>query len=63
MLLTFTELVSNNPIAINPEHLIGVFNVIEGEHAGNTAISLSNGSLIVSENYLDVVGRINGALA
>lgn len=66
MLLTFTEIQSKKPVAVNPTKVVSVFVVEETEenkqYAGRTAIVLVNGNVIVEEEYLEVVGRINGEL-
>jgi hypothetical protein len=61
MLLGFTEVITNNTISVNPEYVVAVFTVVDGEHQGKTAISVINGNIIVQESYLDVVGNIRGA--
>jgi hypothetical protein len=62
MLLYFTDSITNNQLAINPTYVVAVFPAPEGEHQGNTVISLINGSLIVSESQIDVVGQLQGQL-
>jgi hypothetical protein len=62
MLLYFTDSITSNQLAINPTYVIAVFPTPEGEHQGNTVISLINGSLIVSESQIDVVGQLQGQL-
>jgi hypothetical protein len=70
MLLTFTELISKDPIAINPTKVVSVFTVKAdgntetpyGEFVGKTMIVLINSNLLVEESYDEVVGRINGEL-
>lgn len=59
MLVTFTDLKTNNPFAINPDHVVGVFVGIEGESEGKTLITLDGGSIVVSEDYPTVVSRLN----
>ncbi|NBP01723.1 MAG: hypothetical protein EBU90_16615 [Proteobacteria bacterium] len=69
MLLTFTEAQSKNSVAINPTHIVSVFTIEKAdndnmkEFVGKAAIVLINGNVIVEEDYLSVVGMINGALA
>ena len=62
MLLYFTESRSNRPVAINPEHVVMVLTLTEGEFANKTFIIYSGGNIAVEENELDVVGRINAEL-
>ena len=62
MLVYFTDTSTKNSIAINPSYVVAIFTATEGEHQGNTVISLTNGSLIVEESLLDVVGRLQGEL-
>jgi len=70
MLVTFTDAKSNNPIAVNPEHVVAVFTVpaIPDENdtisadAGKTVIGVLNGNILVNEDYLEVVGQFQGQL-
>jgi hypothetical protein len=62
MLVYVTDLLTNNKIAVNPSFITAVFPAPEGEHAGNTVIGLVNGSILIQEQQLDVVGQINGEL-
>lgn len=71
MLLTFTDSISNNSVAINPEYVVAVFTVPSipdqagniNPEAGKTVIGLLNGNVTVVESYLDVVGRVQGELS
>lgn len=62
MLINVKDAKSNEYIAINPDHVVSVFIVPEGEDAGKVAIILTAGNVLVKENYLDLVGRLNGEL-
>jgi hypothetical protein len=62
MLLTFNDAVTQNAVSINPSYVVAVFTVVEGEHQGKTVIGLTNGNLVVSQDYLDVVGQLQGEL-
>jgi hypothetical protein len=68
MLIVFTEFESKKVVAINPQKVVSVFTVEETDkeetkrYAGKTAIVLENGNVLVEEEYLEVVGRINGEL-
>jgi uncharacterized protein YlzI (FlbEa/FlbD family) len=68
MLITFTEADLKHPVSINPSHIVSVFtlqNTDSPETArfvGKTAIVLVNGNVVVDEEYLEVVGRINGEI-
>ena len=62
-MLWFTETKSDNQIAINPKYVVAVFEVSdEGEFKGKTGISLTNGTVIVNDNTLTVVGSLQGAI-
>ena len=58
MMLTFTDAVTKNSIAVNPEFVVAVFEAVEGEHAGKTIIGLVNGNIVAEESYIDVVGQL-----
>ena len=70
MLVTFTDAKSNNPIAVNPEHVVAVFTVPAtpdetgtiSADAGKTVIGVLNGNILVNESYIDVVGVLQGQL-
>jgi len=63
MLLYFTDALNGTSVAINPDHIIAVFVGPEKtELAGKTIINIPSGTIAVVEDYLSVVGRINGEL-
>jgi hypothetical protein len=61
MLLTFTEAQTGNSIAVNPEHVVCVFTGTD-ESGTKTVINVLNGNIAVSEDYLNVVGQLQGQL-
>ena len=63
MLVYFTESLSGNSIAINPQYVVAVFTAKDGDNEGKTVIGVTNGSVFVNENFTDVVGTLNGHLA
>lgn len=63
MLYYFTEAKSEKRIAINPNHVMAVFEVTDGTDLdGKTYIAMQNGGVAVNESQLDVVGTLNGVL-
>jgi len=62
MLLTFTDAITNNSIAINPKYVVGVFVAVEGEVKDRTVISLINGSVVVKEDEFTVRGLVSNSL-
>jgi hypothetical protein len=62
MLVTFTDSKSKNSVAVNPQHVVAVFTVTEGEDTGKTVIGVLNGNLLVDESYITVVGVLQGEL-
>lgn len=62
MLVYFTDAISGNKIAINPTYVTGVFLATDEEHSGKTVVALLNGSFLVAESQLDVVGTLQGVL-
>ena len=63
MLLYFTDAINNKSVAVNPDHIYAVFVGPEGtELEGKTIINIPSGTLAVVEDYLSVVGRVNGEL-
>jgi len=60
MLIWVKESRSGNRIAINTKSVIAVFEVMdENESKGKTALSLSNGTVVVEDPLLEIVSRIN----
>lgn len=55
-----TESINGNKVAINSTYIVAVFTVADGEQQGKTAINLTNGSIIVDESDIDIVGLIQG---
>ena len=63
MLIYFADITTGNSVALNPEHIVAVFEVTEGDHKGKTVISIvTGGTLITDESQFNVVGKINGEL-
>ena len=60
MFLYFTDATSQQAIAINPAHVVAVFTVQEGDMKGKTAIGVVNGSVLVEESQIEVVGVLQG---
>jgi hypothetical protein len=55
-----TDAKNKSKIAINPDHVVLVGTVGDGEFANKTVIALPNGQIIVDEIDYEVVGLING---
>lgn len=63
MLMMFTDALNSGSVAINPEHIIAIFVAPKDtEIAGKTVINIPSGTIVVTEDYLTVVGRVNGEL-
>jgi hypothetical protein len=62
MLIYFTDAVSGNKIAINPEYVTGVFVANDEENKGKTVLSLLNGSFLIGESQIETVGVLQGQL-
>ena len=62
MLIYFTDAVTGNKLAINPEYVTGVFIANDEENKGKTVLSLINGSFLVSESQIEAVGVLQGQL-
>jgi hypothetical protein len=62
MLLTFTDALTKDSIAVNPAFVTAVFLVPEGDNKGKTVIGVTNGSIMIEESYIETVGRLNGEL-
>ena len=62
MLVYFTDAVTKNKLAINPAYVVGVFIANDEEHKGKTVLSLLNGSFLIDESQIDVVGVLQGQI-
>jgi hypothetical protein len=64
MLLTFTDANTDLALAVNPEHVVCVFVAKDDKDPTieKTIINMLNGNVIVKEDYLSVVGQVQGAL-
>jgi hypothetical protein len=62
MLIYFTDAITGNKLAINPEYVTGVFIANDEENKGKTVLSLLNGSFLVSESQIETVGILQGQL-
>lgn len=59
-MLWLTDGSNGNKVSINPEYVVAVFTLTEGDSVGKTGISLINGTLVVKESDIEVVGLLNG---
>ena len=62
MLIYFTDAVTQEQIAINPTYVTVVFTAQDGDMKGKTVIGLTNGTLIVEQSQVDVVGTLQAQL-
>jgi hypothetical protein len=62
MLIYFTEAGTGNSIAVNPTHVVCVFEQDIKEVGKKTVINLLNGNVAVEEKVIDVVGTLQGQL-
>lgn len=58
-MIYLTDVPSQRKVALNPDHIIAVFVIADGDYVGKTGINLSNGSIVVEEQDFDVVAMIN----
>jgi hypothetical protein len=59
----YTDATTGNSVAINPEHVVCVFiNKDETTGLTTTVINVLNGNIAVTEEYTEVVGRIQSEL-
>jgi hypothetical protein len=64
MLIIFTDVVTKNSVAINPQHVVCVFTSKDEKTLDTvTVISVLNGNIAVCEDYTEVVGRIQSELS
>jgi hypothetical protein len=62
MLLTFTDAQTGNSVAVNPKFVVVVFTGKDDAGAERAVINTTTGNLVVTEDYLTVVGQLQGQL-
>lgn len=53
-----TDAQNNNKVAISKRHIIAIFTIPEGEQTGQTAITMTTGSIVVKESDIQLVGEM-----
>jgi hypothetical protein len=61
-MLNFTDAVTGATIYVNPKYIVGAFALVDGEHIGKVAITLTNGNFVANEPETEVIGLIKSAL-
>jgi hypothetical protein len=56
-----TDAVTKKSVFISPNKVVAVFEIQDGEHTGKTGINMVNSAVVVDEDILDIVGRINSS--
>lgn len=54
-----TDTTTKKKVALNPQYVTVVFEIVEGDNLGKTAVGLINGTIVVDESDIDVVGLLN----
>jgi hypothetical protein len=62
MLLTFTDAQTGSSIAVNPNFVVVVFTGKDESEQERTVINTTTGNLLVAEDYITVVGQLQGQL-
>lgn len=62
MLVYFTDASTQLQVAVNPEYVVVVFVLADGDMQGKTVLGLTNGNVIVEESQTDVVGILQAQL-
>ena len=60
MLLTFTDAQTASSVAVNPKFVVVVFVGKDDSDQERTVINTTTGNLLVVEDYLTVVGQLQG---
>lgn len=61
-MIWITDSLNGNKVAINPDYILAVYCIPDGEHQGKTGINMLNGNIIANENDYDVVAMIGNKL-
>jgi predicted metal-dependent peptidase len=62
MLVYFTDATNQQKVAVNPNYVVVVFVLPDGDMQGKTVIGLTNGNIVVEESQIDVVGVLQGQI-
>ena len=62
MLLTFTDAQTGNSVAVNPKFVVVVFTGKNDDGEERAVINTTTGNLVVTEDYINVVGQLQGQL-
>lgn len=54
-----TDSTTKKKVAVNSAYVTVVFEIVEGENVGKTAVGLINGTIVVDEADYDVVAQLN----
>jgi hypothetical protein len=54
-----TDATTKKKVAVNSQYVTVVFEIVEGENTGKTAVGLINGTIVVDEADYDVVAQLN----
>jgi hypothetical protein len=57
-MFSVTDAVTKNEVYIAPQHVVAVFEIVEGEHAGKTGVNLINGNIICTEEPLYIAEQV-----
>jgi hypothetical protein len=58
-MLYFTDAQTQQSVAVNQEYVVVVFTSKNEDGSEKVVINTTTGNLVVTEPYLDVVGRLN----
>jgi hypothetical protein len=57
-MITVTDAVTKSKVYLNPQQIVAVFEIPEGEHESKTGVNLVNGSIVCEETTLEVAQSI-----
>lgn len=58
-MIIVTDAVTNKKVHLASQHVVAVFEIVDGEHAGKTGINLINGSIVCNETVDYVANEVN----
>jgi hypothetical protein len=53
-MILVTDAVTKKAVFIAAQHIVAVFEIPEGDHAGKTGVNLINGSIVCEEDMLTI---------
>lgn len=57
-MILVTDAITKNGVFLAKEHIVAVFQILEGEQTGKTGINLINGSIVCDDDVMTIVNYV-----